>query len=164
MAFTRFNYDPCRTKKILQESTGPGRWVMNQPGNGETPLFFDDPHIRMQQWGANLMSTPSGVPIDIASDLDGRTRRATKYCTPSQFPNHGVVPASKVQYPSYTSFTDETRASHPAWMYRDLEQTRWEYPLLDPQENVCKPFHNNMNTRLIAIDNYKPKPPCPWNK
>ena len=40
MAFTRYNYDDCRTKKKLQESTGPGRYSLNMPGNGPTPCFF----------------------------------------------------------------------------------------------------------------------------
>ena len=69
MAFTRFNYDECRTKKILQESTGPGRYILNTPGNGCKPCFINDPQIRMQGWGANLRSVPGGAPIDINSDL-----------------------------------------------------------------------------------------------
>ena len=32
MAFTRFNYDSCRTAKRLEESTGPGRYILNKPG------------------------------------------------------------------------------------------------------------------------------------
>ena len=26
MSFTRFNYDPCRTQKLLQESTDVGKY------------------------------------------------------------------------------------------------------------------------------------------
>ena len=163
MAFTRFNYDACRTKKLLQEATGPGRWVLNKPGNGDKPCFFEDPHIRMQQWGGNLLIPSSGVPVDIASDLDGRTRRYQKFCTPSKYPNKGVVTGHKQSYPTCKSFTDETRASHPAWMYRDLEQTRWEYPLLNPQENTCMPFHNNLSTRILEKDYFTPRVPCPKN-
>ena len=37
MAFTRFNYDDCRTKKQLQQQTDPGRWILNVPGNGANP-------------------------------------------------------------------------------------------------------------------------------
>ena len=29
MAFTRFNYDECRTKKKLQQQTGAGRYILN---------------------------------------------------------------------------------------------------------------------------------------
>ena len=81
MAFCRFNYDENRTKKKLQESTGPGRWILDVPGNGPDPCFFNDPHIRLQQWGANLDYVVNGAPIDIDSDLKGRTRRLTKYCS-----------------------------------------------------------------------------------
>ena len=45
-------------------------------------------------------------------------------------------------------------------MYRALPQNR-EYPLfLNPQENVCMQFHNNLNTRLLERDNFIPKIPC----
>ena len=81
-----------------------------------------------------------GKVINISSDLDGRTRRATKYCSTSQFPNAGVVSSTPNQYPTCKPFTDETRASHPAWMYRDLEHPVWEEPIVNPQANLEKPF------------------------
>ena len=81
MAFTRFNYDECRTKKKLQQQTGPSRYILNVPGNGSKPCFMDDPQVRLQKWGANLKSVVNGGPIDIDSDLTGRTRKLTKYCT-----------------------------------------------------------------------------------
>ena len=58
MAFTRFNYDECRTKKILQESTGPGRYMLNVPGNGCKPCLMADPQSRLQGWGAT-----TGLPL-----------------------------------------------------------------------------------------------------
>jgi len=160
MAFTRFNYDTQRTAKLLQESTGPGRYMLNAPGNGSEPCFFEDPHIRLQKWGGNIRNVPNSTPVDIASDLDGRTRRLTKYCSATQYPNAGVVQTNSKKYPTCKPFTDETRASHPAWMYRDLEQTRWEYPLLDPQENVCFSFHNNISTRILEKDHFVAQAPC----
>tara|TARA_B110001452_G_C15090823_1_gene380596 strand:+ start:59 stop:556 length:498 start_codon:yes stop_codon:yes gene_type:complete len=161
MAFTRFNYDDSRTKKKLQESTGPGRYALNMPGNGTSPCFFNDPQIRMQKWGANLYNVVNGAPIDIDSDLKGVTRKLTKYSQKSQFPNSGVPITQKVEYPICgDALTDESRATHPAWMYRALPQNR-EYPLfLNPQENVCMRFHNNLNTRLLERDNFVPKIPC----
>ena len=37
--------------KKLQEATGPGRYILNVPGNGSTPTFFNDPYIRVQKMG-----------------------------------------------------------------------------------------------------------------
>ena len=127
------------------------------PGNGTSPCFFNDPQIRMQKWGANLETVVNGAPIDIDSDLKG----VTKYSQKSQFPNAGVPKKEKNNYPICgDALTDESRATHPAWMYRALPQTR-EYPLfLNPQENVCMRFHNNLNTRLLERDNFVPKIPC----
>ncbi len=161
MAFTRFNYTDCRTMKALEESTGPGRYMLNKPGNGCRPCFMEDPQIRLQGWGANLRHVPGGAPIDIDSDLHGITRRLMKDCSKAEFPNSGVVLSVKNNYSTCQApITDQTRATHPPWMYRALEQTRW-YPLfLDPQENVCKPFHNNINTRLLERDYYLAQSPC----
>lgn len=165
MAFTRFNYDEARTKKLLQESTGAGRYILNVPAPNML-VSFHDPHIRLQKWGGNLMNTHDGRhPIDIASDLDGRTRKNNnQYCDDTLYPAVRETNAYRPLYQeSGITFTHETRATHPAWAYRDLEQTRWEYPHLNPQENVCKHFHNNVSTRILEKDYYVPKVPTPMN-
>ena len=69
MAFTRFNYDKCRTQKNIQQATGPGRYILNVPGIGDKPAVFNDPQLRMQKWGGNLRGVYNGHPIDIDSDL-----------------------------------------------------------------------------------------------
>jgi len=131
------------------------------PGTGPTPCFFNDPQIRMQKWGANLDSVINGAPIDINSDLTGRTRKLTKYCTNKKFPNAGVPITQKVDYPICgDALTDESRATHPAWQYRAVKQHREDTLFFNPQENVCMRFHNNLNTRLLERDNFVPKIPC----
>lgn len=161
MAFTRFNYDDCRTEKLLQESTGPGRYMLDKPGWGSKPCFFDDPQIRMQEWGANLRNVPYGAPIDIDSDLIGITRPLYKDCSKKEYPNSGVVQSEKVSYPVCSkAVTNESRATHPAWMYKDLTQNHRYILFLNPQENTCMTFQNNLNTRLLERDNFVDKAPC----
>jgi len=161
MAFTRFNYDPCRTAKILQESTGPGRYMLDAPGPGCRPCFMEGPYIRLQKWGANLRSVPGGHPIDIDSDLLGITRPLTKDCIEKEYPAAGVVKSNKVNYSNCKPFTDQSRVTHPAFMYRDLEQVDWWPLILNPQENVCMDFQNNLDTRLLEKDYHVTKVPCP---
>ena len=50
MANTRFNYDKCRTNKLLQEATGPGRYMLNTPGPAHSLVANNDPHYRLQRW------------------------------------------------------------------------------------------------------------------
>ena len=162
MAFTRYHYDEIRVKKNLQESTGPSRWILNKPGNG-TPLFFDDPHIRMQEWGANQMETPNNHPIDISSELDGRSRKLSKLSYLNEYQNNGINAKKIENYPVYKkSFTQNSRFTNPSWLYRDLEQANWGYPMENPQLNTCIPFQNNLSTRILEKDNFVPNNPVPF--
>jgi hypothetical protein len=161
MASTRFYYDPCRTKKQLQQATDPGRWILNVPGNGSHPCYIDDPQIIVQKWGANLRTNT----INLESDLLGVNRIANKDCLGVNNYQNYNVPNEPIQYPVCKSeITGQSRATHPAWWYRDIEQVDWGYPPLNPQVNVCLPFHNNLNTRILEKDYFTPKRECVKNE
>lgn len=153
MASTRFYDDDARIRKRLQQSTDVGRYMLNVPGVGDTIPYVNDPHWRLTEWGANLRHVSRGHPVDIDSDLMGLTRNINKDCVGDDYRKHQVH-TQEQQYPTVGGLTDETRATHPAWMYRDLEQTRW-YPLhLNPQEHTCIPFYNNLSSRIIQKNEY----------
>jgi hypothetical protein len=156
MAFTRFKYDDLRTKKELQESTGASRWILNTPGQGTDLPYVEDPRIRLQKWGGNLRRVNGKGIVDIESELDGRSRTHTNCYSRGMNSTDIQSQSTRITYKTQKSYIDETRVSHPSWMYRDLEQTRWEYPLMNPQENVCKRFENNISTRILEKDHHKP--------
>ena len=155
MAFTRFHDDPCRITKQLQESTGLGRYMLNVPGNGSKPLYMDDPFIRMQKWGGNLMTNT----VNLESDLFGLTRNTNR--DDIELNNYVInaVKSKQVQYESRNPSTDQSRATHPAWTFRDLEQQHYQILPLNPQENTCLTFQNNLNTRILEKDNFVAKAP-----
>ena len=72
--FARFNYDKERTIKQLEESTGPGIYVMNVPGNGISPYYIADPQMRLEKWGANLKSNS----MSIDNQLRGLNRKLNR--------------------------------------------------------------------------------------
>ena len=157
MAFTRYNNDPCRIEKQLQQSSDPCRWIMNVPGNGPSPDYISDPHIRIQTWGGNLMSNS----VDLESELRGYTKPLNKDCLAKDNYKRYNVPTERISYPSNQSlYTEESRAIMPAWTARDLEQPRWEVLHLNPQENTCFSFQNNLSTRILEKEYYVPKLPC----
>lgn len=156
MSFTRFHDDPCRIEKQLQESTGVGRYMLNVPGNGSAPCFMEDPFIRLQKWGANLHTNT----INLESDLLGLTRKTNRDCIDENNYAKHTVKSNVMTYPICNPSTDQSRATHPAWMVRDLEQVKWAILPLDPQENTCIPFNNNLNTRLIERDRFTTKIHC----
>ena len=156
MSFTRFHDDPCRVRKELQESTGPGKYMLNVPGNGDKPCFMEDPFIRLQQWGANLMTNT----INLESDLIGLSRSLNNDCINKNNYEKHAVKSKKVNYSSCLPTTEQPRATHPAWTARDLEQVDWYTLPLNPQENTCIPFQNNLSTRILEVDNFLPQAPC----
>lgn len=151
MAFTRFKYDEARTKKELQQSTDVGRWVMNVPGNSSTPYYVEDPQIIIQKWGANMRTNTT----NLEGNLLGVNRKLNRDCLfVDNYKNYDVT-SEKIAYPSTTKLTtSQSRTMMPAWTARDLEQTNWYYPPLDPQEHTCMPFLANVNTRIIEKDKY----------
>jgi hypothetical protein len=156
MAFTRFHDDPCRVQKQLQETTDIGRYIMNVPGNGENPYYVNDPHIRMQKWGANLMTNS----INLESDLFGLSRNLNKDCTDVNQYNLKNPKGNTISCPTIKTITDQSRSTHPAWLYKDLEQNNFKILHLNPQENACIPFNYNLNTRSIEKDSYVPNYNC----
>jgi len=155
MSFTRFHDDPCRINKQLQESTGLGRYMLNVPGNGSKPIYMDDPFIRMQKWGGNLMTNT----VNLESDLMGLSRNSNRDDVAANEYRLNAVKTNQVQYKSQNPSTDQSRATHPAWEYRDLEQTKYNILPLNPQENVCFPFQNNLSTLIIEKDIFVAKAP-----
>ena len=161
MAFTRFKYDDCRTKKALQQATDPGRWILNVPGNGSNPSYMEDPQIRIQKWGGNLRTNT----INLESELRGVNRNLGRDCLGKDNYTNFNVSNEAIQYPSSSNLTTEqSRATNPAWWYRDLEQNNFEYPPLNPQTNVCLPFQSNLSTRILEKDYYTPKRDCVLNE
>jgi hypothetical protein len=157
MASTRFKYDEARTKKELQQSTDQGRWILNVPGNGSSPSYMGDPHIIMQKWGGNLRTNA----INLESELRGVNRQLGKDCLEKDNYKKFNVQNEAIKYPTCNNlFTEQSRATNPAWWYRDLEQANWQYPLLNPQANTCLSFQNNVSTRILEKDNYTSKREC----
>lgn len=156
MSFTRFHDDPCRIKKEMQESTDPGKYMLDVPGNGPTPCFMADPYMRMQKWGANLRTNVIGVE----DDLRGMTRNINRdFMKENNYARH-ATPSEQQAYPTCNPFTEQSRATHPAWELRDLEQVAWDILPLNPQENTCIPFQNNLNTRILEKDYFVAQAPC----
>jgi hypothetical protein len=88
--------------------------------------------------------------VNLESDLRGMTRKLNRdYSDLNNFQEHQVKTQPAQFYSSQEPFVEESRASHPAWMYRVVEPNRWEQPWLNPQANLEKPFQTNVQTRIL---------------
>jgi len=155
MSFTRFHDDPARIKKQLQISSYQERYFLDTPGQGMDLPFMEDPQIRLQGWGANLSTNT----VNLESDLLGLTRKSNRDYVGVNDHNQHAVYTNKINYRNEQPFIEESRVSHPAWMYKDLEQSRWEEPFLNPLNGLEKNFHENIQTRILEKDYFVPMIP-----
>mgnify|MGYP001207357723 FL=1 len=151
MAFTRFHDDPCRMAKQIQESTEQGSYYINVPGNGPRPMYLTNTFVIPQKWGGNL----SRNYVNLESDLRGLTRNLTRDHINKNSHVENEIKQQIERYPINSYQTEQSRATHPAWLYIDAEQTKNPILFLDPQENVCLPFENNLNTSLLEKDYFR---------
>ena len=147
MAFTRFSNDRDVIQKRLCESTFTGIYALNTPGNGLDMPYMNDPNIRLQKWGGNMLTNT----LNIENDLRGTIRKLKSDCQPY---NKFAPITSKKVYSSSSFLIDESRASCPAWTFRDATQYRENILPIDPQMNVAMPFENNQTTRFLEKDYY----------
>lgn len=147
MASTRFHDDECRIKKQLQESSGPGKYMLNVPGPGSTLTFFDDPHMRMQQWGGNLRTNFFNLENELQRPLNN-----FRDC-PS-IKEDRVITIPKETNDNINEVTSQSRVTHPVWEFREKSTNNFDYLFMNPQENVCFPFQNNISTRIKQKDDF----------
>lgn len=153
MSFTRFHDDSARIQKQMEQMTYSGRYQLDVPGPGAKMPFQDDAQIRMQKWGANLQTNVVGLE----NDLKGLTRKLGRDHIEHNDYTKTKAESLPIAYERERPFVEESRASHPAWMYRDLEQPVWENRMTHIQGNLEKPFHDNIQTRILEKDYYRPK-------
>jgi len=153
MAFTRFHDDPARIKKQLEESTFTAQYHLNTPGPGVRLPFQDDVNIRLQKWGANMQTDT----LNLESSLFGIDRPLNRNRNDNVAYDSAHVDSNTVSFPVEKPFVEESRATHPAWMYRDYSENRWSYPQVNPQNlaTIEKPFPYDTQTRILSRDYHK---------
>jgi hypothetical protein len=152
MAFTRFKDDPARVNKYLEETTSIGKYHLNTPGNGLANPYIDDCHIILQKWGANLQSNSLLVENELRN-YRPLTRDLNAYKN---------VDTQMYHFPVKSFNIDESRASLPAWLFRDNDNknSRLNVPLKKENVNTgigTMPFQNNLQTRILEKDFYTSK-------
>jgi hypothetical protein len=153
MALTRFFDDSARIKKKLENETFQGRYILNAPGPGDNIPFWEDPNIRLQHWGANLHQNTT----DFESELRGLTRKLNRdLIDVNNYKLNQTNLGQNYIYGTKDPFVEESRTTHPAWMYKNVCQDRWESPWINPLSHLDKPFQDNIQTRILEKDGFIP--------
>ena len=140
MSFTRFHDDPCRINKQLQESTDPGRYMLNMPGNGDKPYYIEDPCIRIQGWGANLRTNT----INLESNLKGLNQPLSRDCLQNNYLKTAVN-SSPISYPPFHTFPELARLNYSNCMPgpRAIQDQKlfWDYSRCGVGQHYGQPIY-----------------------
>ena len=140
--FTRFNDDPLRIMKKLQESTDQGMYQLNTPGPGDFLPYYAEPHLRLQQWGGNRAVNA----VQVESELRNIGVKLSRDCVKTE------VAHTPVSYPVTTEeITAQPRSLEPAFALRDQRTKReFQYLPLNPQANIFLKFETNADCRYLG--------------
>ena len=117
---------------------------------------MSDPQIILQKWGANLMTDT----INLESELIGLNRILTKAHPKQDIYTKTCVDSKQIKYPVCDLYTEQSRSILPPFLFRDIPQNNFYFLPLNPQENTCIPFQNNLSTRILEKDYFIPKNIC----
>jgi len=150
MSSTRIRNDPIRISKENEIFTNEGRYQIDTPKWENRCEFFEDPHIRIQNWEGNKYSNR----IDIENDILSYNKPLSRdYLEKDVYINYSP---SNLKYPNYNNcsktITDDSRSVLPPFIFRGMEINRFEEPFINPQNNIEIPFQTNINTKLIEKD------------
>jgi len=161
MSLTSFNNDQARLQKRMNESVYPGNYYMNVPGWGGNNLsYFEDPQIRQQYFAGNMDTNI----VSLEGELMGYKNVIQPKKSERNIPAEQEIVSANAKSTSTVPFntngfiTDESRSTHPAWTYRNLEYHYFENPMLDPLYCLEKPFEHNIQTRILEKDYFVRKP------
>ena len=156
MSSNRLIYDTCAYKKELDQSVGPLNYTL-YPGKYQN---CSKCRIELGTVGGNNVSLFSGNLVDLENDLRGMSRNLNRDQLCQNNYEKFTAKSEKINYPTCNPFTEQSRATHPAWELRDLEQINWQYLPYNPQQSTCIPFQNNLNTRILEKDYFIAEAPC----
>lgn len=156
MSFTRFHDDPARVKKANIETSAINDYVFNVPGNlsGARSHFYEDPRIRLQKTGMGQHTNMIGVESMLRNQNRPLVRDNAELHT---YEKYNVPHKQIYSVENNNNITSESRASHPAFEYRELAQHRPHVLLHDPQRHVFRPFEHNLDTNILEKDYYNLK-------
>lgn len=169
MSFNRLRYDTGAYEHRLYESVGPGVYQTAVPKpDCDGVCVSDDPRIRLQR------PCDAAQTVDVGSDLEGITRRATKCPAEQYLPgrgpsaptcglggglgHHGFAAKGGAPLGRCMPTEEDTRLSNPPCTLRGTGINRFDPLCWNPQDRALEPWRYRDGTayRVVVKDNHRP--------
>lgn len=128
--------DVSRLKKEMEMTSFSCRYHLNVPGPGLNVGFIQDPHIRLQKWGANLYSNQIGIEHDLTNRTDD------SYSTSYSKLNRHI---------QHQQNTIESKTILPSWIFRDKLNNHEQLSQMEPIFNQQSINYSRNEIRSINI-------------
>ena len=158
--WTRTRADDCHLTDDTRISTGPGRYVLEQPSAYCNATFAPEPTVRIQKWGDAQVD--SYTKTDVESDLFNINRGPVRESCGQYNPTSNRMNASTKRAIREAPFPQtHTRLNDPPCTGRGVGWNRFEWLCQNPQENVMIPFDWFIPGRILHKDAHRPCIPTP---
>ena len=158
-AMNALRYDANTYEFDLRQSVGPGEYVLGTPVPHCSPCFANDPRNNNGTSGGAVCNDRSLIDVD--SDLQGITRRATSSPSGKYLPTAPCQLTSPPNCVPQNVPIEDTRLNNPPCTLRGTGWNRWEWLCTDPQERALVPFDLMIDTSIVVKDNHRPVLPRP---
>lgn len=151
-ALNSLRYDSNTYAFDVKQSVGPGSYVLGTPVPHCSPCFANDSRLIPGTSGDSICADIAMIDVD--SELQGITRRATNDPTGKYLPSR---PCSMTRLPDCRGLSvEDTRLNNPPMTLRGTGWNRWEWLCTNPQERALIPFDTLVDTSLVVKDNHRP--------
>jgi hypothetical protein len=156
MSFCKSRYDDNAYKTQLNESIGPGNYMLERLAPCDnTCSFYSGGGIQLSRHGDALCDKEL---IDVDSELIGITRHLSQCPSDKYLPKK--EPFCKVNFSDLKECdfltSEPTLISNPKCTNKETTINRWEWLCLDPQKNALMPFDWNIDNRQVTKMNHRP--------
>jgi hypothetical protein len=157
MSFSRNNYDKDTYEKTIQESTGPGHYMINEP-RPCVPCYNPDPTVRAGNFGGARCQNKELIDVD--SELMGLNYKHSR-CPTKMFPSLSEgfckdVPSEDCKLNDFLG-AEPTRISNGPCTLRGTGINRWAWLPCDEQDHPTNlpEFNRLQNSQIMAKDAHR---------
>lgn len=163
MSFSRLNFDSDTYVTKLNESIGPGNYMVETPRMGcSSECTFYAPGINLDRFDDGMCEKNL---IDVDSELLGITRKDSRCPGKKYLPGEEPFCKNKRLTKDCTFLASEpTLMSNPKATNKETTINRWEWMCKNPQAKALIPFDWNISNRLVVKTMHRPCKPNPLDQ
>ena len=162
MSYSRLPYDNDTYVTTLNQSIGPGSYMIETPRVDCNDCSYYAPGVNLNKFNDGMCEKEL---IDVDSELLGISRKDSRCPAKKYLPGETPFCNNKKSTKDCTFLSAEpTLMSNPKATNKETTVNRWQWLCKNPQEKALMPFDWNISNRLIVKTVHRPCIPSPLDQ